>query len=711
MNHHKNDVDSLYKINRYTGEFVCSKTESIFIDLSWPGLSRKLLIIAVLGSITYFFASCIPRPEVNPEYRAFMVPITRVVAGFILVIALIVKNNHSYSIHLCILIVLAEISIGLLESADQYFYLKSINKFYDIGTSFLVFYILIFYIIIPNRIKLTLFTSIGVSLIFIISVYLTETAAFSDLFTTIIYFVITNCLGYGILLTTNRAKREEYHHVIQLKKAEQEAQEANKEKSRFLAIMNHEMRTPLNVVLGGIQILNNSSLTTEQENITSIIQISGELLRVLIQNILDFTNIERNKLQLRVEQFSLKQVIEESDKIYSHISEEKGLDFFISNNCATVENVVGDSMRLRQILSNLLNNAVKFTTKGSVSLSIDLIKKEENNILLRFSVSDTGIGIPKEHFGYIVQPFTQVEQSLTRNFDGSGLGLAICSELLNCMDSRLEIASEVGSGSTFSFDLFLAINSDEYLKAEEPVIDSYRILLIDDIEANLKIVGGLLETFNQRVVCALGSRQGIEKSLLDDFDAVIIDLHMPEKNGIETIREIKMRHPDIATFLMTADTRDEVFTDFLKAGFTDFIPKPVDVTQLKNALGKIGSVNPVISKSMAIVFGSEEIIDMEFIRELKNDLDNKVFIDVIKSCVETLKKDVLRINNLNCVDGWKYFIHQLKGVAGNYRLMRLWNFLEGYKSDLSTLDSNQLKKVLDESIVALNNEIDLLLTL
>ncbi len=474
--------------------------------------------------------------------------------------------------------------------------------------------------------------------------------------------------------------------------------------------MNHEMSTPLNVVLGGIQILNNSGLTSKQENIISIIQNSGELLRVLIENVLDFTNVERNKLQIRSEQFSLKQVIGETDKIYSHFSKEKGLEFFISNNCTSIENVIGDSMRLRQILTNLLNNAVKFTTIGSVSLDIDLLIKEENNILLRFSVTDTGIGIPKELFGDIVKPFTQVEQYVTRNFDGSGLGLAICSELLNCMDSRLEIASEEGSGSTFSFALPLVLISVEDPKTVDPVIDSYRILLIDDIEANLKIVSGLLEAFNQKVVCALGSRQGIEKSLLDDFDAIIIDLHMPEKNGIETIREIKISHPDIATFLMTADTREEVFAECRKAGFTDFIPKPVDLLQLKVALGKIGSVNPEINRSMENSSSSEELIDMEFLRELKNDLDKEVFIDVIKSCIKTLEKDTQKINNLNSVDGMKYFFHQLKGVAGNYRLIRLWKFLEGYNFDLSTFDNNQLKRVLDESIVALNDEIDSLLT-
>ncbi|ADK79793.1 integral membrane sensor hybrid histidine kinase [Sediminispirochaeta smaragdinae DSM 11293] len=709
-------MDSLYKIERCTGEFSCRETEKAFIDLSWPVLSRRLFIAVCLSSLTYVFASCIPRPEVHPEYRTLMVPLTRMVAGLLLFTALVVRKSRGFSLFLRVLIIVAELSIGGLESADQYVYLLSIHKFYDVGTSYLVFYILIFYIVIPNKIKITVCTSIVISMMFIISVHSTGIATSSDLFTTSIYFLITNALGYAIVLNANTSKREEYHHTIQVKKAEQEArdakllaEEANKAKGRFLAMMNHEMCTPLNVILGGIRILENTRLAAKQKETVAIIRNSGELLTVLIQDVLDFTHIERHKLQLRNERFSLNELMREIDALYSPVAKEKGLRFSCSCNCLPVAYVKGDALRLRQVLCNLLNNAVKFTGKGSVSLHADMLERKESSALIRFEVQDTGIGIATHHIEDIVKPFVQVEDASTRAYGGSGLGLTISSELLHAMGSSLEISSKEGSGSLFGFTLPLIIDTATGMEEERLEIAEYSILLIDDTEANLKIVGGLLSLLKQHVVFARGSRQGIAQSRCGDFDVVIIDLHMPGQNGMETLREIRMTHPEIPAFLMTADTREEVVSEYRSAGFTGFIPKPVDIFQLSNALRLVGSDGQTTSATWHAAGptiqegddGLEALFDEGFMDELKRDLGHKVFIDVIQSCVKALESGVDRIGNPGDCGEMADILHQLKGVAGNYRLLRVGKALDAHEVDRPASDYSRLVRSLEETVEAL----------
>ncbi|MBF9018272.1 MULTISPECIES: ATP-binding protein [unclassified Oceanispirochaeta] len=714
-------MESNYHINRYTGEFVSPETEEKFQNHVWPVLSRRLLITILLGAVSYLFASCISRPGFIMEYRIMVVFATRIVVGILLLTALITKINKQYSKHLRLLIVLAELSIGLLESMDHFYYLKSISNFYDVGTSFLVFYIFLFYIIIPNRVKLTVVTIMVISTTFITVTYLSSAAAFVDLFTTFAYFLIVNFLGYGILLTTNKLNRNDYIHKLQLekeidyrKKVEQEATEAkqfaedsNNAKSQFLAVMNHEMRTPLNIILGGIQLLKNSNLSEEHKEILSLINNSGERLKGLIQNILDFTNIEKNKLHIRKERFSLKQMIIDIEKVYSKISEEKGLDFITFYGTDLCDFVIGDSLRLHQILTNLLNNAVKFTETGSISLNIDTKNNDGNEILLRFQISDTGIGIPEKHFETILKPFTQVEQSNTRSFDGSGLGLAICSELLDAMNSKLEIESKLSSGSTFGFNLLLTIDSDEHSTEEEINIDSYKILLIDDIEANLKIVGGLFESLNQNVSYALGSRQGIEKSRHSDFDAIIIDLHMPEKDGIETAKEIWEKNPDVKTFLLTADSRNEIVIKAENIGFTGYISKPVCISQLKESLKLIGSKNnldltQVNENGIKNIINCNDVINRAFIQELRSDLNDDVLLDILKSCIKTLEESIIMIKDNDFPDNKDDIIHQLKGVAGNYRLTQLYNALENADRKTISMNRKDLTEIIVKSISALD---------
>ena len=701
-----------YEISKYTGEFANRETEKKYLDIIWPVLSRRLIIALALCAANYLIANNAVRPGEYPEYRTIVIPLTKALAIAFLAAAALVWKSRRYAAPIRVLIALSEIGIGLLQAIDHYYFLIFRKEFYDIGTSFIVFYILIFYIVIPNKIKLTIFSNLAISIAFIIITHLSGTTAPSDLFSISIYFIIANALGYGILLSNNKSRREEYRQGILLKKAEAEArkarllaEEANSARGRFLAVINHEMRTPLNVVLGGIQILSSDGGSAKHKEVLSMVRSSGEILKVLIQNVLDFTNIEKNKLKIINSRFSLVEMITEINQIYSRACEEKGLAFSIVNKCGPIDYLAGDSPRLRQILTNLLDNAVKFTKLGSVTLSVRALEMTGNSVLLRFEISDTGIGIPENRFEDILKPFGQVEQSAAGNFEGSGLGLAICRELLNAMNSRLEITSAVGAGSVFAFNLSLTHENQQLNNEAEDEIDSCRILLIDDNEANLKITSGLLETLDQKVICAQGGRQGIEKCRLEEFDALFIDLHMPEMDGLETFKEIKKTNPEAAAFLLTADSREEVFSKYKEAGFAGLIPKPIDIGQLKEALRKIKSGQSAINRDLKIDLSGDMIIDNDYIKELINDLGEDVFTDVIKTCLRTLEEGLQKTKQPQGIIDIREFMHQLSGVAGNYRLIRLWKTLEQYKSGRSPFDNDKLADILEETIEELGKKL------
>ena len=699
-------MESLYRINSITGEFYDSEIENRFSEISWPGLSKRLIIAFILCALNFLIANNVAGPDEFPEYRTVIIPMTKYFAIFLIAMALMVRMAGKYRLWLQILVSFSEIFIGVEQAANHYFFLIHINKFYDIGTSFIVFYILIFYLVVPNRLIIVVITNIIISVSFVYITNLSGLTGFSDIFSISMYLTIANALGYGIALTNNISKRKEFAKKVQLKQAQDEAleakqmaEEANAAKSRFLAMINHEMRTPLNIVVGGIQIMENSPLNQEQEETLSMVKNSSELLKNLIRNILDFTDIERHNLKIYSEQFSLSQLIFDLDRFYSRTASDKGLYFELIDNRNGLDSLIGDSIRLRQIITNLLNNAVKFTNEGTVSLRIEVIERKKDSAVIQFSIEDTGIGIPEESFSDIIRPFVQVEQSITRNFDGSGLGLSICHQLLSAMNSRLEISSTTDAGSSFSFILNFKIPDNQPEEYKVPVLKSFNILLIDDISANLKIVGGILKSLNQRVVCAKGAREGIEKNRNEFFDIVFIDYHMPDMDGIETFLEIRKERPEIRAFLMTADTREEVVQTGKEAGMSGFVQKPVEKTVLCDILSFKNTSEteqtPAVAENM--------LIDPDFLNELKLDLGSEVMKDVMDACKASLENYCVILESGDTADNSPEILHQLSGISGNYRLLKLWNTVEKYRQKQEGYDADSLSHLIRETIILLND--------
>lgn len=342
-------------------------------------------------------------------------------------------------------------------------------------------------------------------------------------------YVIANGVDF-----TERFQMEE-----ELKIATKTAEEANRAKSEFIANMSHEIRTPLNGIIGFTDLVLKTHMDDTQKQYLKIINESGTTLLSIVDQILDFSKIESRKITLNKEKIDLQNLASDACAMVSFASEKKGLEMLLDFQEDLPRYIWVDETRLKQVLVNLLSNAVKFTEKGEVKLSITLNKELSNNdIILHFKVSDTGIGISADKMDKIFRAFVQEDGSITKKYGGTGLGLTISNRLLELMDSKLKVVSNQGKGSQFSFDLQLKVERDTF--DDELLKSIKKILVVDDNDSNRQILKRMLELKNIEVDEAdsgLTALLMLQKNA--QYDVIIMDYHMPVMDGIETIRKIK----------------------------------------------------------------------------------------------------------------------------------------------------------------------------
>jgi PAS domain S-box-containing protein len=389
-----------------------------------------------------------------------------------------------------------------------------------------------------------------------------------------------------LLDITGRKQIEE-----ELKGAKITAEAAAKAKSEFLANMSHEIRTPLNGVLGLSSFLEEEELPDSVRELGTLIRTSGEMLRRVIDDVLDFSKIESGKLELENELFYLRESLEWSLGIFQKNALEKCLTLQLAIADDVPAYVRGDATRFRQVLTNLVSNAVKFTDKGSVRLSVkvETMDLSASVCVLQISVTDTGIGIPKERADRLFQSFTQVDASTNRRYGGTGLGLAICKRLVEMMGGDITVSSQVGVGTTFAFSLPLALGQAPAVEREgvSAGTRSRRILVVEDNAVNRVVITRMLERMGHEVVVAENGETAIQQVRMSDCHLVLMDVNMPELDGLEATRRIRgLQHPAsrMPIIALTASAMLEDRNKCLDAGMNDYLSKPVDINNLRKVI-------------------------------------------------------------------------------------------------------------------------------
>ena len=490
---------------------------------------------------------------------------------------------------------------------------------------------------------------------------------------------------------------EEY----ELEKELEVAQQASEAKSAFLSNMSHEIRTPINAVLGLNEMILRESSEKQTLEYASSVKSAGNSLLGIINDILDFSKIEAGKMEILPAEYHLSSTINDLLNIIAVKAKDKGLELKIGIDKTIPSKLIGDELRIKQCVTNILSNAVKYTEEGSITLNISYEKVDDESILLKVQVIDTGIGIKQEDLEKLYSPFERIEESRNRSIEGTGLGMSIVKKLLALMDSKLEVKSVYGEGSDFSFEVKQQVASweelgdfkekyKEFLGSQKRYRESFTapdavILVVDDTPINLTVVEGFLKRTLVKVDTAESGFETLELVKKNKYDAIFIDHRMPEMDGIQTLEALKDMEDNLSIdapcIALTANAGEGAREEYIEAGFIDYLAKPVNGELLEKMLIEYLPKEKVFLTSEEA--GSDSTSpddgiadeDRELLSDLQGiDLDaaktNCGSIEVLKNVVsefhlsiETKAGDIERFEKEKDYRNYSVAVHALKSSA------------------------------------------------
>lgn len=515
--------------------------------------------------------------------------------------------------------------------------------------------------------------------------------------------IIKNSAG----IVTNLVESAE--DISSKKEAEKAIEKANSARRNFLANMSHELRTPLNGVLGVTSILLETDTTIEQREYLNLQRSSAEALLKILNDILDFSQLEDNKIELMNKPFDLNQAINLTLDFFKISANEKNISiaYYPENNIYNY--LIGDERRLQQIITNLIGNSLKFTEKGKVEVFVNKELETEDEIELIFTIKDTGVGIPKDKVDFIFERFTQVDGSFTRKYGGTGLGLAIVRDLIKLMDGKYWVESKEGFGSSFFIQIRFkkvldGIVIENMRKREKKLISPsfssniIKILLVEDNLMNQKIVSGALRKYGHDITTAINGIDAIEKYKTGKYDLILMDIEMPIMNGIDAAKGIREHEKSNNTHTyivaLTAHIGKEIQKKCFEAGMDDFLIKPVNFELLFDIIEKLKSKNknidPATGKRKIDLISPKELSTNSYLKILFNFAINElpILIDELRKNIKEYQIDraglvLIRIKNLS----------NLIGAVG------IKKALEKIETNIKSSDIDELNKSINLLVV------------
>ena len=514
----------------------------------------------------------------------------------------------------------------------------------------------------------------------------------------------------------NRASKKLHNQDQELRESRDLAHEVAKSKSEFLANMSHEIRTPMNGIIGLTQLALNLPTDPVVKDYLSKVFSSSQSLLGILNDILDISKLEASRINIETRAFNLDHLLSNLRNMFEESATSKNIEFIIEVEASVPRHLLGDAMRIQQIISNLLGNAIKFTGQGSVAVKVFLQKLEKSKAQLTFSIEDTGIGIAQENFDKLFQPFSQVDGSITRKFGGTGLGLVISQSLLKLMGGEFDVHSQPGQGTAFRFSLQLGVaaqgaiqknrsgskvgNLERNLKEIGHNLQGTKVLVAEDQHINQKVISEFLRLAGIAAVISNNGQEALDLLEQEDFDAVLMDVHMPVMDGMEATRNIRshLKYARLPIIAVTAAVTQEEQESYLACGMNAVLAKPVNPGGLIKLLSQ-WIVRQSGDSAKAVQLPVEQPTEQPTLQEHNQakalswaDL-SRVLTEFDLENIKSIPKDkpefLLRmlqkffdgfndkakiitdhINNGE-LDAAKTIIHTIKGVAGNLGAMNL----------------------------------------